>query len=87
MTAGSSCDPGLYVIERDRGACLFESVQPPPIFANIWSCDIDDGIQKRNGLRKHGGDVLSALVSHPTQTSVSIGIDIQRAADDVHDSK
>ena len=79
-----ACYPGLHVVERDGGTCLFEGVQPPAILGNIRSYDINDGIQKRHGLGKHGRNFLTALVSHLAQTCVGIGVDIQCAANDVH---
>ena len=80
-----ACHPGLHVVQRHRGTRLLEGIEPPAVLADIGSRDIDHGIQQRHGFREHRGDLLSALVSHRAQTRISVGVDIQRAADDVHE--
>jgi hypothetical protein len=64
---------------------FFEGVQSAAVLAYIRSRNIDDGIQKRHGFGKDGCDVLTTLVSHLAETGIRVGVDIQRAADDVHE--
>jgi hypothetical protein len=58
----STCYPSFHVAEWNSSARLNEGIQSSAILADIRPGNIDDGIQQRHGLGKHGRNVLTALV-------------------------
>src|SRR5438034_5529016 len=55
-----------------------------PALPGFYPLSLHDALPICHGFREHRGDVLAALVSHFAQARIRVGIDIQRAADDVH---
>lgn len=80
-------DPVLYLVERHGGAGLSEIIQPTPVLGDGGADDIDHGIEQRHGLSEHGGDILPALVGHLAQPRIGVGVDIQSAANGVHEMR
>jgi hypothetical protein len=75
------------LVERNGGARPPESIQPPAILADVRSGDVDHGIEERHGFCEHRSYILPALIGHLAQARIGVGVDIQRAANDVHETR
>ena len=81
-----ACDPSLHVVEQGRRTRIrLKASQAPAILRNIGTGDINDEIEKRNGFREaRPRPPDRARQPFGADKRIGVGVDIQRAADDVH---